>query len=63
MLIPCRKVERLPESKGSCWQIRIAEAGANFSDGGRWLPGCPELNFNVGLEKKKKNTMPAFTIG
>jgi hypothetical protein len=58
MLVPHWKVGCFPLFEGSCWQVRIAECVASFSDDGRWLPGRPELNFNVGLERNK---MPAIT--
>lgn len=50
ILVPRRKVERLPMFEGSCWQISIAEGGARFSVDDRWLLGGLELNFNVRLE-------------
>jgi hypothetical protein len=64
MLVPRWKVEYLPVFEGSCWQIRVAEGGASFSDDGCWLssPGGPELNFDVRLkEKNSLTTMPAVT--
>ena len=65
MLITCWKVECLPVSEGSCWQIGIVEGRASFHDDGHWLsePGGPEFNFDARL-KEKKNTlamMPAIT--
>ena len=61
MLVPRWKVDCLPLSEGSRWQVRITEcvvASFYTRDNGCWLPGGPELNFNVGLERNK---MPAVT--
>ena len=64
MLIPCWKVECLPVSEDSHWQIGIVEGGASFCDDGHWLSGPGGLEFNFDARMKEKNTlatMPAIT--
>ena len=60
LLVPHRKVGCLPLFESSCWQVGIAECGVSFSNSGRWLPGGPEIDFDMVLER---NEMPAVTIG